>query len=560
VQRLKQPRFWFIAGGAVAGLALLALGWWWCFWRVEVPPGYSLVRIHQWGKDLPDDVILAPDESYKGVLVDMLPEGRYFLNPWAWRTELVPMVEVPTDKVLVLTRKYGKPIPPERMATGDFLARDGERGIVAEVLRPGKHRLNPYAYQWELRDVVRIGSDEVGVCTLKVGTDPTDVKGDRRTVYVVPEGTRGVQEKYLPGGVYYINPYVKSIVPVKTRSQEAEFKDIEFPSKDGFYLRPHVTVTYKVLEDKAPELFVTLSDKGSLPQGYQTPEEQARNPILQKVVLPLIRGAVRIEGSKMEARDFVAQSGPPDARRDVGLGVGLAACDLVAPVGNPRELLQQVLMKKVAPACNELGIVIQSVRVGQSEKDADLAALADLITAREQARLQRDQNAALVQRYQQDAKTKGTEALNQQKVELRVAQTKLDVAKTEAEQRTEVEKLKLEQEKKNAKLLLEAARKEAEATVSLGQAEAAVITKQNEAEVAALKTSVQGFSSAQQYAQYMVLLRLAPALKEVFASDTGDFAKLFAGYMTPPAGKLAAAPAPGGPPPATPAMPPAGDR
>ena len=82
------------------------------------------------------------------------------------------MIDVPAGKVLVLTRMYGKPIPPERLAAGDFLAREGERGIVAEVLRPGKYRINPYAYTWKLEDAVEVGAGEVGVLTLKVGKDP----------------------------------------------------------------------------------------------------------------------------------------------------------------------------------------------------------------------------------------------------------------------------------------------------------------------------------------------------------------------------------------------------
>ena len=52
--------------------------------------------------------------------------------------------------------------------------------------------------------------------------------------------------------------------------------------------------------------------------------------------------------------------------------------------------------------------------------------------------------------------------------------------------------------------------------------------------LAGLRKAVQGFTSASQFAQYHVLTKLAPALREVFASDEGEFAKLFSGYMTPP--------------------------
>ena len=81
---LSKPRSWVVAAVAVAGLVLLQQFWQWEVERVEVGTGQYLVRIHLWGKDLPEGEILAPDESYKGVMNEELPEGRYFLNPFAW--------------------------------------------------------------------------------------------------------------------------------------------------------------------------------------------------------------------------------------------------------------------------------------------------------------------------------------------------------------------------------------------------------------------------------------------------------------------------------------------
>ncbi len=523
---LRKMRTWIILGGVVA---LLVVVFWpgsafdWVFSRVEVPPGSFLVRVHRWGKDLPegksysDSEILAPDESYKGVIADVSPEGRYFLNPFFWSYELHPMIDVPAGKVLVLTRLYGKPIPPERLEAGDFLAQDGERGIVAEVLRPGKYRINPYAYTWKLEDAVEVGAAEVGVLTLKVGKDPADLAPDpKRGPYVVPEGYRGVQESPLSGGTYYINPYVKSIARVDTRSHQAEFTDVTFPSKDGFHIKPLVTVTYRVMESKAPELFVTLSDNAELPLGNRTQEEIDKNPVLQKVVLPLIRGYTRIEGSKMAGHDFVAQSSATGA----------------APDANPREVLQQKLMAKVVPACAELGVVVESITVGQSEKDADLEALATQISDREQARLEREKNASLIEQYKQAQELAATTARKEQNEEKVAATTKLDVAKVEAQQKLEVEQQRLDQDLKNAKTNLDAAKEQAEAVLAQAAADAEVITKENEAKVAGLRTAVEGFNSADQFAQYQMVMRLAPALKEIFASDTSDFAKLFADYMT----------------------------
>jgi hypothetical protein len=271
-----------------------------------------------------------------------------------------------------------------------------------------------------------------------------------------------------------------------------------------------------VLESKAPELFVTLSDNAELPLGDRTPQEIAKNPVLQKAVLPLIRGYARIEGSKMAGRDFVAQS-----------------ATVAAPDANPREVLQQKLMAKVAPACEELGVVVESITVAQSEKDADLEALATQIADREQARLEREKNASLIDQYKQAQELAATTARKEQNEETVAATTKLNTATIEAEQKLEVEEKKLEQDLKNAETNLKAAKEQAEA-------DAEVITKENEAKVAGLRTAVEGFNSADQFAQYQMLTRLAPALKEIFASDTSDFAKLFANYMTPDSGKPAA--------------------
>jgi hypothetical protein len=68
VERSKPTPWLLLLSGAVVGVVVLILGWIWFFWRVEVPPGYSLVQIHYWGKDLPEGEILAKDASYKGVL------------------------------------------------------------------------------------------------------------------------------------------------------------------------------------------------------------------------------------------------------------------------------------------------------------------------------------------------------------------------------------------------------------------------------------------------------------------------------------------------------------
>jgi multidrug efflux pump subunit AcrA (membrane-fusion protein) len=252
-----------------------------------------------------------------------------------------------------------------------------------------------------------------------------------------------------------------------------------------------------------------------LPQTDRTPADQKKNPILQKVVLPLIRGWVRIEGSKYPASDYVSQQ-KKDAKSAV----------------NPREELRKVL-EEVRLQCREVGVRIESITVAELEMNNDLKKLADQIFQRESTKATRDKNADLVLQYRSEAEQKGKEALSEQRGKLVDANRDLKVARTLAEQQKEVEEARLKNELKSAQARLEAAREQAKATVTRGKAEEAIIIAQNGAEVAGLKIAVSGFPTPDHFAQYHVLTKMSPALSEIFASDSSDIAKLFTHYMSP---------------------------
>jgi hypothetical protein len=525
VEALSKPRTYVVLGVALVGLFLLYQLWVWEVERVEVAPNTFLVKINRWGKDLPEGEIVAPDSSYKGIQRKVLTEGRHFLNPLLYGYEKRDVLQVPEGQCAVLTRKAGTEIPSSDKTRGVFLAdgefdqfadkAPGQRGILEKALPPGKYYVNPYEYSHELVKAVEVRADQVGVRVLKWGNDPRAQVG-AASPYVVPDGFRGVQKLPLEPATYYINPYVEDIVPVSIRSHPVEFSDIDFPSRDGFKIQPHVLVAYKVIPEMAPELFVMLCDDGRLPQAGATEEEKKKNPILQKVVLPLIRGYVRIEGSKYDARDYVSQQRDAKDEKKV----------------NPREKLQEELMKKVGPACRKVGVIIETITVAQPEMNKDLDKMADAISKREETRLTREKNKQLVEQHKQEQEQQAKEAMAAQRTKVVEANTKLEQEKINAKRRKGVEELKWQASLQAAKERLEGAKKRAEATVTEGKAEAAVIMAKNQAEVAGLKTAVLGFPTPEQYAQYQVVMKLAPALSEIFASDTSEFAKVFTTYMS----------------------------
>lgn len=514
----NKPQTWLIAGVVFLGLLLVQQFWHWEVERVEVLSDHFLVRIHLWGDDLGEDEMIAPDEHHKGVMEDVYKEGRYFLNPLIWDHQIHKATLVQPGRFLVLTRKFGQAIPPERVARGEILAGPGERGIVPEIKGPGKYYINPHAYDISEHDAIQIRAGQVGVRTLLSGKDPRELKREASdSLFVVKEGYRGVQDKPMQPETYYPNPYVERIVPIDTRTHEVLFTDIDFPSPDGFHLNPHIKVVYRVLPDKAPLLFVTLSNDGVLHQADATEKEKNENEILQKVILPLIKGYVRIEGSKYDARDFITQ------KADAAGGAAV----------NPLEKLQQALTKKVTPPCEKLGIVIESLSIGRMDPSKELRELAQQISQREQTRLAREKNQELIEQYKQDQKLQAAEALQKQNEEVVQAKTRLKVQETKANQLREVEEAKLKVELKSAEIRLQAARDRAKATLNKGKNEAEVITAQNESEVAGLRTAIQGFPTPDHFAHYKIIERMGPALREIFASDNSEFARMFSSYLTP---------------------------
>ncbi len=106
--------------------------------RIEVPNQFIAVLTHKVGKDLESGVILAPSEEYKGVQQEVLTEGRYYRNPYEWTWQVVPQVQIPEGKLGVRIRMYGEDLP-----AGELIAwKDGQKGIVPEVLNPGRYPIN----------------------------------------------------------------------------------------------------------------------------------------------------------------------------------------------------------------------------------------------------------------------------------------------------------------------------------------------------------------------------------------------------------------------------------
>ncbi|MFA7231013.1 MAG: SPFH domain-containing protein [Victivallaceae bacterium] len=177
---------------AIAALFAMYLLWEWGFCRFYVGPDHMAIVTAKDGKDLPSGQILA-DRGQKGIWREPLGEGRHFLNPVSYEWKIVPVISIPPGKVGIVTAKDGKDLKP-----GEFLAKEGEKGIWKDVLGPGKYRLNPEGFDVTLADAINIPIGYVGVVTSLSGTKASDGQ------FALP-GQKGVMHDILQPGLYYIN-------------------------------------------------------------------------------------------------------------------------------------------------------------------------------------------------------------------------------------------------------------------------------------------------------------------------------------------------------------------
>ena len=173
--------------------AVACCGFLWTNCRVYVPEGHMAIVTSKTGRALPPGAILA-EEGEKGVRRVPLAEGRHFLNPINNEWRIVKAQSVKVGQVAVVTSKTGKELPPGEILAADELS----KGVWRNVLGPGTYRLNPEGYDVQTMDAISIPIGYVGVVTSQAG------KPAKKGSFAGP-GEKGVMEKVLQPGLYYVN-------------------------------------------------------------------------------------------------------------------------------------------------------------------------------------------------------------------------------------------------------------------------------------------------------------------------------------------------------------------
>ncbi len=467
-----------VAPLAIVALALFLPLWIWYFCRIEPGPGEIAILIRKTGRDLPSGQILALEKDQKGIQLEVLAEGRYFRNPYHWGWEIGRITDVPAGRLGVQTRLYGQELPD-----GRILASEGFKGIVPEVLRPGKYRINPYAYAVQLFDATTIRPGYGGVVTSLTGADVLNgaVAAEDRNTFLVKEGLKGVRPEILDAGTYYLNPYMVVVTEVNLQSQRFELGGedaINFLTLDGFTVNVEGTIEYALMRDKAALLTHQVGDM---------------DDILKKIVLPKARGFSRIEGSKNPAKNYIA--------------------------GTTRQKFQDNLEAHLMAQCREWGVEVKSVLIRNiTPPDA----IASIIRDREVAVQDAVKYGQQIEQAKSEAELVKQEMLAVQNKEKVEADTRRIRAVIAADQEREVRLTRATRDLEVAKLENAAAQAQAEARLLRAKAEGDIIRMRNEAEAAVIGNQVQAFGTGLELARNVFYGKVAPKIRAILAGDQAE--------------------------------------
>lgn len=459
--------------------------WFGC--RIEVGPNELAVLIKKTGKDLPSGEILALNPDEKGIQLNVLPEGRYFKNPYTWDWEIHKVIDIPAGKLGVLTRLYGKDLP-----SGEILAKDGTKGIIREVLMPGKYRINPYAYYVQIFDAIHIKPGCIGIVVNLEGKDilNSDLKPEEKNTFLVSTGMKGVIPETLEPGTYYLNPYVVNVVEVNLQSQRFEISGedaITFPTADGFFVTVEGTIEFAVNRQKAALLTHRVGDL---------------DEIVNKVILPRVRGFSRIEGSKHPAINFI--------------------------VGQTRQKFQEELESHLRNKCSDWGVDIKSVLIRKVVVPDEIASI---IREREIAVQEGKKYEQEIEQARSKAELVKQEMLAVQNREKVNAETKKMAAIITARQEQQVKILEAERELEVAKVNLEAAKFTAQSIELKAEGERDVIRAKNEAEASVIRARVNALGSGINLAKYTFYETIAPHIKTILTADREGLGEIFGSFL-----------------------------
>ncbi len=351
------------------------------FDATEIPQGsVGVVEAHD-GNPLPIGRVVAKGidcDSYqdarafyagggeRGPQVKIIPPGNYRINPILFDVRLVDVVDIPENRIGVVTTKEGAPLPTGEIAGGEignhnmfqdpdkFIANGGFKGLQEQVLLAGRYFLNPRFVTVEILDMFTVPIANVGVVIAYVGKEGKDVTGETfRHGNLVSKGEKGVWVDPLDPGKYPINPNTHKVVNVPTanvvlnwatgkteaHNLDANLSTITVRSADGFKFNLDVAQIIHIPRNDAPKVIARFGDMSAL-------VTQVLEPTIGNYFRNAAQGSDIIEFLKNRSlRQDEARNSISAALKEYNVG---AVDTLIGDIVPPDALMKTLTDRKIA--------------------------------------------------------------------------------------------------------------------------------------------------------------------------------------------------------------------
>ncbi|OIT13613.1 hypothetical protein BL241_03550 [Ralstonia solanacearum] len=302
----------------------------------------------------------------RGPQSGIISPGSYRINPVLFDVNPASVVDIPDNKVGIVTTREGKSLERGEIAGPEvpdhnmfqnpeaFIRNGGCKGLQEQVLLAGRYFINPRFATVEVVDMTEVPIANVGVVIAYVGKEGHDVTGETfKHANLVSRGEKGVWVEPLDPGKYPINPYTHKIRNVPTANVvlnwatgkseahklDANLSTITVRSADGFKFNLDVSQIIHIPRNDAPKVIARFGDMSAL---------------VTQVLEPTIGNYFRNSAQDSDIIGFLRERSKrqDDARKAIGEALAeynVGAVDtLIGDIVPPEQLMQTLTDRKQA--------------------------------------------------------------------------------------------------------------------------------------------------------------------------------------------------------------------
>ena len=440
----------------------------------------------------------------KGILREMLGPGRHFLWYGWWETTLVKDTLVNPGEVAVVTSRMGSDLTDGRFLVDGDLDQTTEKGILRKVLGPGRYRINDYAYTVRIvkQEVVQSDQQQKHVGWVSI---PAGYAGVVTNLAANPQTglPAGIQNHVLQPGLYPVNPSEQHVDIIGIGYKDLSVKS-NFVSQDG-----------KPVLDESGEPLVSDDESGITFPSTDGFRIHMDFTAVWGIMPDQAADVIRKFGSLEAVQTKVVIPQIESICRNEGSSLG--AVDLL--VGDTRQKFQETVSASFHRILEDKGLTLLHGFVRNIHIPQDIRKPIQEKFVADELKLTRDQE-------QLTARTEAELREAERMVELETDRIGAETAKLVAEAVADGQKLAEETRAETVKLVAAVERQtaelEAQATVNLGRAKADAKKLEAEAKSELFGLAVGAFGSGAAYNQWVFATGLPQDLRlDLFYAGSG---------------------------------------